>query len=192
MSNVLDLIKASRKARCDLVPHLSDDDVSKVWEAVCQVVVKNMLDRRATVIKNLGKFTYTTSYHTATQKHSLVFQRLVFIVCDKLVSTHRLLQPARKITGEHHVSHLNWTELGIITGLRREDVEMCVTEIAQSFMRAHVNNTNVQMLFPSVGVLYVNDRNIKMKFFKTLLKQIDQTGHITNSMKQSCLCLYNK
>ena len=35
------------------------------------------------------------------------------------------------LLGEHHVMHLNWTELGILTGLRREDVEMCVTEIAQ-------------------------------------------------------------
>ena len=48
-----------------------------------------------------------------------------------MFSTIKLILLTNFLLGEHHVSHLNWTELGIITGLRREDVEMCVTEIAQ-------------------------------------------------------------
>ena len=45
------------------------------------------------------------------------------------------------------------------------------------------NGQKVEFLFRGIGVLYVKDRKVKMKFFKDFLGSIDGTGNLLKIME---------
>lgn len=185
--SVIDLVNQSKQARLTLVPHLSDEDISRVWDAVSQNILQNYMQRKATIIKNFGTFTYVTHYHIVAQVKSLVYQQPVFVTSPKLVATHRIREPSRPYTAVHKVMPLNYTQLSMTCGIDRDSVELCVKEVAQAFNRAIRQNTNVQCLFRGIGVLCMNNLTPKMKFFKEFLRRVDRTENVMNCMEQRCI-----
>lgn len=184
---IANLVRESRRDRLSLTPHLSENDISKIWDAICRSIEQNYVERKATWIKNLGTFTFVSLRSLVTQKKAIVVQRPVLTLCDKLVRTHRLQQPMRPTSGEHHIMPLNYSALAISSGYDRDSIELAVLEVAQALTRAIRAKSNVEFLFRGIGVLYVKSLVCKMKFFHEFLRRMDRTENLANCMEQVCL-----
>jgi len=175
---VTDLVRESKKRRLTLIPNLTDEDITRVWDAVCQSITSNYMNDKGTTIKNFGTFQYIPTWTT---------RRPCFTVSEKNVQMHRIKQPDLKvIAGEQNrTMKLNYSELAVYCDMDRDSVELCVKEVVSAWAGAVARKTNVKFLFTGIGVLNIDNLNLKFKFFNSFIRRISRTDAIKT-------CLYKR
>ena len=63
-----------------------------------------------------------------------------------------------------------------MTPFDRDTVELCVKEVLQAMGRSLAARKNIQFDFGNIGRLVIQDRKVKMRFFKDFIASLDTSG----------------
>ena len=65
-----------------------------------------------------------------------------------------------------------------MTPFDRDTVELCVKEVLQAMGRSLAARKNIQFDFGNIGRLVIQDRKVKMRFFKDFIASLDTSGEM--------------
>lgn len=82
--------------------------------------------------------------------------------------------------GEIPVVPLNYSVLSKEGPYSRDSVELCIKEIILAMSRCLCVKKSIQMDFFNVGRLLIQDSQVKFKFFRNFIKQLDFNGELEN------------
>lgn len=88
------------------------------------------------------------------------------------------------VSGEIPLIPMNYSQVAIATSFNRSDVECCVRDALNSFSReVAANKGEVSFTFRGIGKIVVQQSNLKMRFFKAFVRNMDSTGIAVTSMQ---------
>jgi nucleoid DNA-binding protein len=178
MSKVLQelVLDLKNNTGSDLSKKVPDDGVIKVWEKVSTFISDNMCHEKGVCIPGLGTFAFSQKKLDVGNNQYLLVQRPIFQLLEKFAQTHGLTHCRQHITGQFPIMPLNYSTLSIQTGYDRDVVERCIHEVLLVFARSLHAKKNVEFLFSGIGRLQIRHSKVKMKFFKSFINAIDNSG----------------
>lgn len=180
---VCTLVAEAKKSKYSLIPHLLEDDILIVWDALSGFIEKQMLQVKGVCIQGFGTFTFSQRrIELGGNKHILI-QRPVLVMAERLLQTHSLQYPKQHATGQIPVVSLNYTALANGTSFDRDTVEICLREIMLTLGKVLAAGKNVEIDFTGVGRLVLKDKKAKMKFFKHFIHSMDTSGNLKSAFR---------
>ncbi|XP_047374331.1 coiled-coil domain-containing protein 81 [Sciurus carolinensis] len=163
------------------LPSLSQEEVSTIWENVSEFVERQLTLHKGVHIPGFGTFTFTRQKLEMGNKFILI-QRPVFIMAEKLLQTHGLVQNKVYSPGDIPVVPLNFVMISLEGPFNRDTVEGCVKETLLFLSRSISIKKHVEFTFKGIGVLVIKDSRVKMRFFKDFLCTMDGSGTLMKAL----------
>ncbi|TSK17776.1 Polycomb protein eed [Bagarius yarrelli] len=133
-------------------------------------------------IAGLGVFTFSQQKLDIGSKYVL-YQRPVFILTEKLSQFHGLKQTKPlAAAGDIPVVQLNFSALSMDSPFERDVVEGCVREMLLLLLRAVAAQRTVFLIFRGIGILSFQHCNVKMKFYRDFISNMDGSGTLLWAM----------
>lgn len=164
------------------LPSLSQEEVSAIWGSVSEFVEKQLAMHKGVQISGLGTFTFTRQKLEVGNQKSILVQRPVFIMAEKLVQTHGLKQNKVFSPGDIPVVPLNFVMISLEGPFNRDTIEGCVKETLLFLSRSISVKQSVEFTFKGIGVLSIRDSKVKMGFYKDFLCSMDRSGTLTKAL----------
>ena len=78
---------------------------------------------------------------------------------------------------------LNFAAISHEIDFDRDTVERGIKEVLLALSRSVKGGHHVEFTFPSIGKLLIKNSNVKMKFYKDFLQNIDSSGAVAKALR---------
>ncbi|KAM3837474.1 coiled-coil domain-containing protein 81 [Vipera latastei] len=164
------------------LPKLTSEEVVNIWDTVSEFVEKQLSMNKGVQIPGLGTFSFLREKLQVGSNRSILLQRPVFLLSEKLAQIHGLKFNKIRIPGDIPIVQLNFIVLSMDGPFNRDTVEGCVRETLLSFSRSIATKQTVEFTFKGIGVLIIRDNKVKMKFYKDFLHTMDGSGTLLKAL----------
>ncbi|XP_041438647.1 coiled-coil domain-containing protein 81 isoform X2 [Xenopus laevis] len=179
---MLDFLLESSRSGFPTLPKLTEDEVSSIWASVSEFISHQMALQKGVHISGLGTFTLSRHTLNVGNNKSIVIQRPVFLLSEKVTQLHGLKYNKIFTTGDIPIGPLNFMTLSFGSSFSRDIIEGCVRETLSAFSRSIATKQNVEFNLKGIGALVIRDLKAKMKFYKDFINSMDGTGNLVKSL----------
>ncbi|XP_039600552.1 coiled-coil domain-containing protein 81-like [Polypterus senegalus] len=181
IETVLHGVREGEKNSLLTLSKLSESDIDIIWTHILSFIEGQMALQKGVNVPGLGMFTFS-QYKLDIGHKSLMTQRPVFQLSEKLAQTHGLEQYRLPSAGDVPVVPLNFTSIALESSFDRDTVEGCMRDTLLLLSRTLASKRNVLFNFRGIGVLSVRNGKVKMKFYRDFLNSMDTSGNLLNSL----------
>jgi len=144
--------------------------VISVWDAISKYIMEQICAGRPVKIQGMITFTLKVMKIEISQTQVIVKRIPHAVVSGDLVRkcSLKVKRPAYNL--DIPETMLLVSTIANIVGLSREHVQICIEEVLQAFIRALIICPQVQFIFPNIGRLVSNCREVEFVFCSDFLK----------------------
>lgn len=155
-----------------------------------------MIQSKGIIIPGLGTFTFYQQKIQVSHLDYVLIQRPIFVIAEKFAATHQIKYTKVPVEGKIPVQHINYTYLHKHTGYPRDQLQLVVKHVVQTFSQDLYANKVAECVFDGIGKLKVKNQNVEMRFCKEFIEDLETARkalltprtYIEESFKSVSMC----
>ncbi|XP_071621148.1 uncharacterized protein [Heliangelus exortis] len=161
---------------------IRDYEVARIWDTISGYLSQKLALHQAVHIPQLGTFVVVRELATGTNKDVVAVHRPVFHL-TKAVAELLDLQCGPKDAAAHaHRQQLPYDEIASDNAVSLSMVQLCLARTLRRFRICVENRKNVALTWRDVGMLIVQGKDVKMKFYSHFLKRLNGTAKMLQAL----------
>ncbi|XP_071621338.1 coiled-coil domain-containing protein 81-like [Heliangelus exortis] len=157
-------------------------EVARIWDTISGYLSQKLALHQAVHIPQLGTFVVVKELATGTNKDVVAVHRPVFHL-TKAVAELLDLQCGPKDAAAHaHRQQLPYDEIASDNAVSLSMVQLCLARTLRRFRICVENRKNVALTWRDVGMLIVQGKDVKMKFYSHFLKRLNGTAKMLQAL----------
>ncbi|XP_054070650.1 coiled-coil domain-containing protein 81-like [Rissa tridactyla] len=148
-----------------------------IWDAVASCVEKQLLLRKGVRIPSLGSFD-TVRQRIQVGDRAVTIQSPTFHLAVSLAVGHNLTDDKAYLPGNKEVEPLAYAKVAAAASVSRLKAEACIQGTTSLLSHCLGKGENIALVLRDVGVLLIEDRRVKMKYFCTFLERMSGTKNL--------------
>ncbi|XP_047909402.2 coiled-coil domain-containing protein 81-like isoform X1 [Anser cygnoides] len=162
------------------IEKLLNSELAKIWASASYYLSQQLALHQAVRIPGLGTFTVVTE-QVASQKNDIVtVERPMFHLAKAIVHNYDLRYDYIDIPGHLHFEELPYAQIASENNVSESLVRLCIDRTTRLFCVCIEDRQNVAFLWRDVGMLIIEGKDVKMKFYEDFLKKLNGT---TNALQ---------
>ncbi|XP_069647827.1 coiled-coil domain-containing protein 81-like [Haliaeetus albicilla] len=130
---------------------------------------------QAVRIPGLGTFGVVRERVVSKEKGLVVVERPVFHLANAIARDHDLRYGCIDVAGHQHFEQLPYARIASENAVSEGTVQLCVERTMRLFRVCLENRDNVALVWRDVGMLIIQGRDVKMRFYTDFLKRLNGT-----------------
>ncbi|KAM9662058.1 uncharacterized protein ACIBXB_012125 isoform 2-T5 [Morphnus guianensis] len=168
-----------------LRPHLSptteklkSTEFLKIWASTSCYLSQRLALHQAVRIPGLGTFVVVRERVVSKEKDPVVVERPVFHLANAIARDHGLRYGCIDVPGHQHFEQLPYAQIASENAVSEGTVQLCVERTMCLFRVCLENRDNVALVWRDVGMLIIQGRDVKMRFYTDFLKRLNGTDQM--------------
>ncbi|XP_052672232.1 coiled-coil domain-containing protein 81-like [Harpia harpyja] len=137
---------------------------------------------KAVRIPGLGTFVVVRERVVSKEKDPVVVERPVFHLANAIARDHGLRYGCIDIPGHQHFEQLPYAQIASDNAVSEGTVQLCVERTMRLFRVCLENRDNVALVWRDVGMLIIQGRDVKMRFYTDFLKRLNGTDQMLQAV----------
>ncbi|XP_049671536.1 coiled-coil domain-containing protein 81-like [Accipiter gentilis] len=172
-----------------LQPHLSptveklkSTEFVKIWASTSYYLSQQLALHQAVRIPGLGTFAVVRERVVSKEKGLVVVERPVFHLANAIARDHDLRYGCIDVPGHQHFEQLPYARIASDNAVSEGTVQLCVERTMRLFRVCLENRDNVALVWRDVGILIIQGRDVKMRFYTDFLKRLNGTDQMLQAV----------
>ncbi|XP_052628655.1 coiled-coil domain-containing protein 81-like [Harpia harpyja] len=137
---------------------------------------------QAVRIPGLGTFVVVRERVVSKEKDPVVVERPVFHLANAIARDHGLRYGCIDVPGHQHFEQLPYAQIASDNAVSEGTVQLCVERTMRLFRVCLENRDNVALVWRDVGMLIIQGRDVKMRFYTDFLKRLNGTDQMLQAV----------
>ncbi|XP_040979950.1 caldesmon-like isoform X2 [Aquila chrysaetos chrysaetos] len=148
----------------------------------CTIRSRPGVIKRAVRIPGLGTFVVVRERVVSKEKDLVVVERPVFHLANAIARDHDLRYGCIDVPGHQHFEQLPYAQIASDNAVSEGTVQLCVERTMRLFRVCLENRDNVALVWRDVGMLIIQGRDVKMRFYTDFLKRLNGTDQMLQAV----------
>ncbi|KAK4809453.1 hypothetical protein QYF61_009708 [Mycteria americana] len=137
---------------------------------------------QAVRIPGLGTFAVVRERVASKEKDLVVVERPVFHLANDIVRDHDLQYGCIDVPGHQHFEQLPYAQMAADNAVSESTVQLCVERTMRLFRVCLENRKDVALVWRDVGMLIVQGKDVKMRFYTDFLRRLNGTDEMLQAV----------
>ncbi|KAM6115519.1 coiled-coil domain-containing protein 81-like [Phoenicopterus ruber ruber] len=162
--------------------HSLPGECAKIWASASCYLSQQLALHQAVRIPGLGTFAVVRARVASKEKDLVVVERPVFHLANAIVRDHDLQYGCTDVPGHQHFEQLPYAQIASDNAVSEGMVQLCMERTTRLFRVCLENRKNVALVWRDVGMLIIQGKDVKMRFYTDFLKRLNGTDKMLQAV----------
>ncbi|KAK4809422.1 hypothetical protein QYF61_009677 [Mycteria americana] len=167
---------------CPTIEKLKSSEFAQIWASASRYLSQQLALYQAVRIPGLGTFAVVRERVASKEKDLVVVERPVFHLANDIVRDHDLQYGCIDVPGHQHFEQLPYAQMAADNAVSESTVQLCVERTMRLFRVCLENRKDVALVWRDVGMLIVQGKDVKMRFYTDFLRRLNGTDEMLQAV----------
>ncbi|KAK2529683.1 hypothetical protein Q9233_006850 [Columba guinea] len=157
-------------------------EFAKIWASASSHLSLQLALHQAVRIPGIGTFAVVTKRVALSEQDLVIVERPVFQLEQAVAQDHELRCGCIDIPGRQDVEQLPFAQIASENAVSEGTVQLYMKRTAHLFHACLENRENVAIIWRDVGMLIVQGKDVKMRFYLDFLERLNGSGKMLQAL----------
>ncbi|KAM6042947.1 coiled-coil domain-containing protein 81-like [Theristicus caerulescens] len=159
-------------------------EFANIWASASWYLSQRLALHQTVCIPGLGTFAVVRERVASMGKDLVVVERPVFHLAKAIAQDHGLRYGCIEVPGRHYFKQLPYAQIASDNAVSESTVHLCMERTMCLLRVCLENGKNVALVWGDVGMLIIQGRDVKMRFYTDFLKRLNGTDKALQAVLQ--------
>ncbi|KAM6032497.1 uncharacterized protein LJ206_002323 [Theristicus caerulescens] len=163
---------------------LKNSEFANIWASASWYLSQRLALHQAVCIPGLGTFAVVRERVASMEKDLVLVERPVFHLAKAIAQDHDLRYGCIEVPGRRYFEQLPYAQIASDNAVSEGTVQLCMERTMRLLRVCLENRKNVALVWGDVGMLIIQGRDVKMRFYTDFLKRLNGTDKALQAVLQ--------